>query len=72
MTSSSRLRFVAAMMRTSTLLRLRRADAADLALLERAQQLRLQIDRQLAELVEEQRAAVGLLEQTRAASSSRR
>ena len=51
------------MMRTSTLLRLRRADAPDLALLERAQQLRLQVERQLAELVEEQRAAVGLLEQ---------
>ena len=54
------------------LLRLRAADAADLALLERAQQLRLEIERQLAELVEEQRAAVGLLEQALAASSPRR
>ena len=38
------------------------ADRLDAALLERAQQLRLQIDRQLADLVEEQRAAVGALE----------
>ena len=38
------------------------ADALDLALLQRAQQLRLQLQRQLADLVEEQRAAVGDLE----------
>ena len=49
--------------RTST----RRASScrrpADLALLQHAQQLGLQLERQLADLVEEQRAAVGLLEQ---------
>ena len=39
------------------------ADAADLALLQHAQQLRLQRERQLADLVEKQRAAVGFLEQ---------
>ena len=40
------------------------ADAADLAVLEGAEQLRLQVDRQLADLVEEQRAAIGGLERT--------
>ena len=40
------------------------ADAAHLALLQRAQQLHLQRQRQLADLVEEERAAVGLLEQS--------
>ena len=39
------------------------ADRADLALLQRAQELGLELDRHLADLVEEQRAAVGLLEQ---------
>ena len=38
------------------------ADALDLALLEHAQQLGLQRDVELADLVEEDRAAVGLLE----------
>ncbi len=38
-------------------------DAADLALLKRAEQLHLQLRRQLADLVEEERAAVRLLEQ---------
>ena len=42
--------------------RLRRADADDLVRLEHAQQLRLQLQRQLADLVEEHRAAVGALE----------
>jgi hypothetical protein len=42
--------------------RLRAADPADRARLERAQQLRLLIDRELADLVEEQRAAVGFFE----------
>ena len=55
-------RFVAAMMRTSTrrsrLPPTRRTDAV----LERAQQPRLQIQRQLADLVQEQRAALGALE----------
>ena len=36
------------------------ADGVDLALLQRAQQLHLRIERQFADLVEEQRAAVGL------------
>ena len=40
----------------------RAADALELALLQRAQQLRLQRERQLADLVEEQRAAVGQLQ----------
>ncbi len=38
------------------------ADAPDLALLERAQELRLELERELADLVEEDRAAVGRLE----------
>src|SRR5690606_15857444 len=38
------------------------ADADDLALLEHPQQLGLEVERQLADLVEEDRAAVGLLE----------
>ena len=43
------------------LARLGTADAAHLAVLERAEKLGLQIDRQLAELVEEQGAAVGAI-----------
>ena len=46
------------------------ADAAHLARLEHAQQLRLQRQRQLADLVEEQRAAVGLLERAGARRSA--
>ena len=42
--------------------RLLGADRIDLALLQGAQQLDLRLERQLADLVEEQRAAVGLLE----------
>ena len=38
------------------------ADALELALLEHPQELRLQVQRQLADLVEEERAAVGELE----------
>ena len=41
------------------------ADAPDLALLQHAQQLGLRARRQLADLVEKQRAAVRLLEETR-------
>jgi hypothetical protein len=48
------------------------ADPAHLALLEHAQELGLEIERQLAELVEEQRAAVGQLEQRPGGSSPRR
>jgi len=43
--------------------RLRGADGEHLALLQRAQQLRLQIGRQVADLVEEQRAAIRGAEQ---------
>ena len=52
--------------------RLDAADALELALLQRAQQLDLHLDRDLADLVEEQRAAVGELEAARACSTSRR
>ena len=38
------------------------ADALDLAFLDRAQQLGLQVEPEVADLVEEQRAAVGELE----------
>ena len=43
--------------------RLRRADRPHFALLQHAQQLDLQRQRHVADLVEEQRAAVGRLEQ---------
>ena len=42
------------------------ADAEDDALLQRAQELHLEVQRQLADLVEEERAAVGDLELARA------
>src|SRR4029079_12299142 len=44
---------------------LRPPDALELALLQRAQELDLDLDRQVADLVEEQRAAVGELEPPR-------
>ena len=47
------------------LLRTAVADAEDDPLLHRAQELHLQLRRELADLVEEQRAAVGLLELAR-------
>ena len=50
----------------------RAADALELLLLQHAQQLRLHLERQLADLVEEQRAAVGELEAADAAARSRR
>ena len=53
-----RSRFVAAMTRTSTCDVSRAADAPDLAALERAEELRLDGERHLADLVEEERAAV--------------
>ena len=43
-------------------MRLVAADAVELAVGEHAQQARLQVGRHVADLVEEQRAAVGLLE----------
>ncbi len=46
--------------------RLRGAERQDLALLERAQELRLQRFRQVADLVEEEAAALGLEEEARA------
>ena len=55
-------RLVAEIRRKSTLHRLLGADRIDLALLQGAQQLDLGFERQLADLVEEQRAAVGFLE----------
>src|SRR5205085_4353378 len=42
------------------------ADAAELAVLQKTQQLRLGGERHLADLVEEERAAVGRLDQSRA------
>ena len=56
-TSASRSRLVAAMMRTSTSMVVGAADALEAALLEEPQQLRLQRRAELADLVEEQRAA---------------
>ena len=53
-------------MRTSTRLQRLAADALHLAALERAQQLRLEREVELANLVDEERAAVGLLEDARA------
>jgi hypothetical protein len=50
------------MRRTSTLRGLDAAHALELALLQHAQQLHLHLERDLADLVEEQRAAVGQLE----------
>ena len=44
---------------------LRLADALVLAVLQHAQQLRLHLERQLADLVEEQRAVGGVLEDSR-------
>ena len=48
------------------------AEPAHHARLERAQQLRLQLERQLADLVEEERAAVGALEGAGDAGDRRR
>ena len=48
------------MRRTSTLDRALGADGIDLAVLQGAEQLHLHVERQLADLVEEERAAVGL------------
>ena len=58
----SRSRCVAAMMRVSTLDRLRAAQPLDLPLLEHAQQLDLDVERQIANLVEEDRRVIGELE----------
>ena len=50
---------VAAITRTSTRLRPRVAERQDLAVLEEAEQLRLDVEGEVADLVEEQRAAAG-------------
>ena len=50
------------MTRTSTVLRAGRADPLELAFLQHAQELDLDVRRQVADLVEEDRAAVGQLE----------
>ena len=50
------------MMRTSTLIADRSADALELLLLEHAKQLRLKVEPHLGDFVEEQRAAVRALE----------
>ncbi len=47
------------------------ADTLEDALLEHAQQLHLHVDAHVADLVEEQRAAVGELETAQCASSAR-
>ena len=52
--------------------RLDAADALELALLQRAQELHLHLDRDLADLVEEERAAVGELEAARLRGRPRR
>ena len=55
-------RLVAEIRRKSTLTGFLEPTGIDLAFLQRAQQLDLRVERQLADLVEEQRAAVGFLE----------
>ena len=52
--------------------RLGAADRANLVLLQHAQQLHLQAHRHVADLIEQQRAAVGGLEQALSARGSRR
>ena len=61
-TSSARSRLVAAITRAFDAHGLRAADALELLLLQHAQQLDLRVERQLADLVEEDRAVVGELE----------
>ena len=56
------MRFVAATTRSVDVKRLRTADALELLLLERAKDLGLEREWQIADLVEEQRAAMGQLE----------
>ncbi len=63
---------VAAITRTSTWRALRRAHPLQLAGLEHAQQLGLLRERHVADLVEEERAAVGQLEAADAVGLARR
>ena len=60
------------MTRTSTSIVRELPTRLELALLEHAEELRLELERQLANLVEEQRAAVGQLEAPVAIATSRR
>ena len=53
------------MTRTSTLRGVAAAHPADLALLQHPQQLGLELERQVADLVQQQRALVGQLEEPR-------
>ncbi len=62
-TAFSGSRLVAQITRTSLRDRLRAADAGDRAGLEHPQELHLQLHRHLGDLVEEDRAAVGALEE---------
>ena len=71
-TRSSRFWCVAAMMRTFAAQRRVAADAVVLAVREHAQQPHLQVGGHVADLVEEQRAAFGLLEAAAAHRSARR
>ena len=48
------------------------ADAADLAFLQEAQQMALQVDRHVADFVQEQGAAVGILDLAQACGRRRR
>ena len=68
----ARSSLVAAMTRQSTGIALVRAEALDAALLQHAQQLDLQRHRHALDLVEEQRAAVGVLELADAPLAARR
>ena len=70
--SCCRSRCVAEMTRTLTGIASVAADRADVVLLQHAQQLHLQAHRHVADLVEQQRAAVGGLEQAARDRASRR
>ena len=63
---------MAAISRTSTRERARAAEALELVLLQHAQELGLRARAHVADLVEEQRAAVGLLEAADALLDRRR
>ena len=72
-TRRPRSRFVAAISRARPPRRVRVPPTrSNSLLLQHAEQLRLRLERQLADLVEEERAAVGELEAARGAAGSRR
>ena len=70
--AAARSRLVAAITRTSTRIGCVPPDALELALLQHPQQRDLRLRRQLADLVEEERAAVGQLEAAGAPLRARR